>query len=784
MADQERSEIIRNHPIGNGLLAFLTSFSSLCESKKISCSVEALTQLDDEDVQDLASSLLPTLQILPITRLLPSRTGSGVLRNDLLRLISAVASTDFDFERVKPLLQAVVAKKSDEEIWTQVYCAVTESTPPPRPIASSLLQTPWLRNTSSFANSSEHRKYVDAVLKEELGTMYVGLHRFHETFFGDVAGLQAASEAVFAKCREGSNLLFDNNGWAGWPLQAKEKDVLSWFQDIVQKLSQLAQDHSPTATPTRRPIAQPDKPLEGSTADRKLDVGFVNDPKAKKSSRYHWSQILVPGELKSNPNADTSKTWLDIGRYVREVLATQDTRRFVIAFTLCGPLMRIWEFDRLGGIASDQFDINQDGLRFVSTILGFLWMNEEQLGFDPTIITSGGIRYVEIERNGRRERLIFDGVMRRAPCIAGRATTCWKVHSDRDRQTPLVIKDSWQYLEREEEGALLKEATDKGVANMARYYCHYTVQVSGIDDDVQNNVRKQLDITMAENYRPERLVTIRTTTSTASSREGRSMADRKRPASQTDAALPPSKRSCSASPTKVDSNTLPNRVHRRVILRDYGEPIFCASSPTALLVALEQCIEGHKSLHGAGFLHRDISVNNLMINKDESNPSRRGFLIDLDLAIKEHRGVASGVKGKTGTRAFMAIGALLGEQHSFIHDLESFFWVLFWICIHYNGPDEDIGTTRFEKWNYEDDRSLAFLKKGEIDDEMDFMKTAKECFTPYYQPLVPWANRLRRVVFPNGNRWQREDESLYSQMQDILGKARKNLNIFNNITGN
>ncbi|KAK0737995.1 hypothetical protein B0T18DRAFT_296162, partial [Schizothecium vesticola] len=47
---------------------------------------------------------------------------------------------------------------------------------------------------------------------------------------------------------------------------------------------------------------------------------------------------------------------------------------------------------------------------------------------------------------------------------------------------------------------------------------------------------------------------------------------------------------------------------------------------------------------------------------------------------------SGGAKGKTGTITFMAIGALLGEQHSFMHDLESFFWVLFWICIHRNGP--------------------------------------------------------------------------------------------------
>ncbi|PVH71275.1 hypothetical protein DL98DRAFT_615654, partial [Cadophora sp. DSE1049] len=49
------------------------------------------------------------------------------------------------------------------------------------------------------------------------------------------------------------------------------------------------------------------------------------------------------------------------------------------------------------------------------------------------------------------------------------------------------------------------------------------------------------------------------------------------------------------------------------------------------------------------------------------------FLIDLDLGIEENRRGASGARGKTGTRAFMAIGTLLGEQYLFMHDFESIF---------------------------------------------------------------------------------------------------------------
>jgi serine/threonine protein kinase len=218
-------------------------------------------------------------------------------------------------------------------------------------------------------------------------------------------------------------------------------------------------------------------------------------------------------------------------------------------------------------------------------------------------------------------------------------------------------------------------------------------------------------------------------------------------------------------------------VHRRVIVRDYGKPIYKASSQTSLLAAFEQCIEGYESLHTrAGMLQRDISPNNLLVNEDEENLSWPAFLIDLDLAIKEEREQASGARGKTGTRAFMAIGVLLDdEQHSFMHDLESFFWVLFWICIHYDGPDKDIGPTEFECWNYESDKKLAGSKKSVVDDERDFLKTARTNFTPYYQSLIPCVNRLRRKVFPNGERWRDPSPQLYLDMKKILRAAQSEL---------
>ncbi|KAG6254353.1 hypothetical protein E4U24_007597 [Claviceps purpurea] len=122
-------------------------------------------------------------------------------------------------------------------------------------------------------------------------------------------------------------------------------------------------------------------------------------------------------------------------------------------------------------------------------------------------------------------------------------------------------------------------------------------------------------------------------------------------------------------PTELPTE-LPNRVHRLIIVRDDGKAVYKASSRQALLACLEGCITGHQSLYQAGILHRDVSLNNLLINEDnETNLSWPHFLIDVDQAIYMDRHDPS-ERTKVGTGNFMAIGLFDGENHSFVHDLE------------------------------------------------------------------------------------------------------------------
>ncbi|KAF2452271.1 serine/threonine-protein kinase Sgk2 [Lineolata rhizophorae] len=772
--DQAILEIIRTNPIGKGLHSFRDSFASFCEDRGLPDGVGSLDQTEDKGLQNLMLDLVLALQALPACRSLPSRTGRGTLFRDLSRLYGVVDSDGYmNIGPITPLLNAVLSNESDEVVWDKVYAAVTPSTPPQA--VPCLDQTPHMR---SLVNTSEYRTQTDSVLKEELGGLYAGIPDFYEKFFGEVPGLDVAAAGVFAKCKEGDNPLYSKGGWRGWPKQAGETDVLNWFSDVVKQFVRFAERD----LTDRMFFWSPRQNIRGSRAKRTVNAGFGRSyvdfgRPGTEGAKTHWIQVLVPGELKSSLDEDRpSAAWQDIGRCVKKIFAVQDTRHFILGFTLCGSMMRLWEFDRVGGIGSSPFDINEKGLKFVSTVLGYLCMNEKQLGFDPTILESDGKRYVEVERDGRMERLIIDGLMGRARGVVGRATTCWKAHREGDDESPLVIKDSWQYPERGEEGELLREATEKGVVNVARHFYHETVHVDGRVDDVRHNIRKGLDVTKTANYKPKSLMSPPSTSmsppsismpppSTASAynrstSKGQSdgAARTKRSFSNTDAALPLPKRLCSSSPTKVQP--IQNRVHRRVIVRDYGKPIYTASSRLALLAALEACIEGYQSLvERAGLLQGDISPNNLIV--DESDGKLRAFLIDLDLAIREQRKGPSGALNKTGTRVFMAIELLLDEKHSFVHDLESFFWVLFWICVHFDGPDKDIGPTEFESWNYVDSMSLAELKIGLVNSERHFLRRITTIFTPFYQPLVPWVNRLRKVVFPTSEPTEKEDRALF-----------------------
>ncbi|KAG5990186.1 hypothetical protein E4U52_004874 [Claviceps spartinae] len=806
MDPQHWNQTIEENPIADAL----NVFHSFAKEEGVG-DIAAVDQIITNDLRYLASELLFFLRSHPAAKALQGIHGS--VSDDLIALSKSVAKGWVGKDSVRRLLEAAIIHQADDKtLWGEVLAFITASltatgtfTRPPAPrstepqdgkVSGAQISTPSI-------NVSEHHSFHGATTSPDSTVS----NHFQSPSQYTTDYVTSSSEY-----REDTNLLLKNklkglpalhNGWDTWPDGAAETEVVTWLKLFTDELEQFSRASLSSNVSHRRAILGiPRKPFRDSVTIQDLDVGFVYAADLEgspESSTYSGARMLVRGGLRRDPMADEDQeTRLALARNAQDILTAQGTRRFVLGFTLCGSLMRVWLFDRLGGIASEQININTEPLQFIKVILGFLWMSEEELGFDSSIkrpdptleIAEGKKRCIDVERlDGSKECIVLDQEILRSPCLVGRATTCWKAHVKDDPEKILVVKDSWQEVRRDEEGDMLLLATRKGVINVARHYHHETVQVRGMNDDVHACVRRGLVKATASNFAQsdsesssrapsERLRKRGTSTNPSTSAE------------EEDSGLQPRKRICSSSPTDSARkpqielpNELRNRVHHRVIVQDYGKAIYKASSRQALLACLEGCIEGHQSLYEAGILHRDISINNLMIN-EESNQSWPHFLIDLDHAIEIDHHDASTERTKTGTRAFMAIGLLQGEEHSFLHDLESFFWVLLWICIHHGKSGKSSRRSpRFAKWNYFNDLDLLVDKQSVIFSHSDFTEFAKREFMPYYKPLIPYVIELRGMlayiaelpgkVFKTSTPLKKTGPELYSQMVNVLRKAQE-----------
>ncbi|KAG6149179.1 hypothetical protein E4U11_000248 [Claviceps purpurea] len=433
MEDERWIDAVRQNPI----TGYATSFYAMAERMSVKKSAD-LKSLSAIKVKGFAVLFLSSLSDHPALELLQELRG----RKASGEWWSGISTTSN--RRLRHLLATAIDQADDEDIWKQVMSFIIPKTPPTSPIAASRrpikeTDTPLSRHTGGLTNTKELHKDIDPLLKKELGISYIDIAGFLETFVPGSDKLKEVSKAFFDRCNSEGGPTYKGDIWTRWPKSAAEKHV---------KLEKFAHPSRPANLDRRRLLGTPNKIIHGSIAKRKLDVGILYRKELKrgfKEGKHRFSQVLMAGELKSNPEAHRDAC-LSLAMYLRETLAEDATRRFAMGFTICGSLMRVWVFDRIGGTASRSVDINGEPLQFIEVMLGFIWMSEEGLGIDPTIQKIDGEQFIEIERNGRSECIVIDELIIRARCIVGRATTCWRGHV-KDHPEILVNRDHQRHLE-------------------------------------------------------------------------------------------------------------------------------------------------------------------------------------------------------------------------------------------------------------------------------------------------------------------------------------------------
>ncbi|KAF8421855.1 hypothetical protein EV426DRAFT_608215 [Tirmania nivea] len=224
-----------------------------------------------------------------------------------------------------------------------------------------------------------------------------------------------------------------------------------------------------------------------------------------------------------------------------------------------------------------------------------------------------------------------------------------------------------------------------------------------------------------------------------------------------------------------------NRVLSRLVLSPTGKPLLDSRlSPLQVAEGLLAGLIGHASLFfQGGILHRDISPNNIIVIDDSlpqltsvSSPAAasdlfawiwprdtplRGCLIDLDYAI-EASAQPSGALDRTGTYPFIAIQILRGqERHRYRHDLESFLYVLLWVCCYPTvaGSQNMISSVHpiwpasdpLSQWRDGDELSVTNHKVACVIDSSRMFGLLLERFRPGFEHFKRVAKEMRMTLW-------------------------------------
>ncbi|KAJ2538792.1 hypothetical protein GGF49_005680 [Coemansia sp. RSA 1853] len=208
------------------------------------------------------------------------------------------------------------------------------------------------------------------------------------------------------------------------------------------------------------------------------------------------------------------------------------------------------------------------------------------------------------------------------------------------------------------------------------------------------------------------------------------------------------------------------RVHRRMVLQPLGRPLHTLKSPYELIIVLADVMVAHLTiLKKSGYLHRDISPNNIMVVDDGERV--RGLLIDFDYAVKTGEARIA-LAERLGTLPFMSISNLQNSkvQRSELDDWESLLYVVCWLGVHGVSHDEQVAyqqeidaARKVDKyyspplieWESGSFYDIARAKRNDLEDDENF----NDCVLQYFQDgaaydeLKDMARSLRFALFSN-----------------------------------
>ncbi|KAJ3556688.1 hypothetical protein NM688_g1887 [Phlebia brevispora] len=433
--------------------------------------------------------------------------------------------------------------------------------------------------------------------------------------------------------------------WSAFKEEPKDTDgeedpVYKPFAEVVNsilKASSLSSDNfAYVQLPTKSPLCTLHRILEkpdgyGYLLHREGDE--VLKPGCKQPSVPYWRQIVVTAEFKKSDTStpDHNKCFEQVCGNMLQVMRDDATRRFTYGFTVENLRVRFWYCNRSEIVVSNPFDMMMDNETLIHFFLALAHPpSPADIGFDPTIVGPRrpgpqGVTSYDIQvhcmdkpRTFRTIRLLY---WERARALRGSGTRVWEARElvNGVLVGPRVaIKDTWVDSDRMREGVIIPQVKRDAVAagsnpevvekGFLTVVCHGDVQLGGVAD-------KTLAI------KASRRLKIHSTTKGEEKEEANSYQIR----SAVGSCIDSYSKGKHISPT-IDYD---RKTHYWIVFREVGVPLRLAKLLDQAYHSLATVILALHAMHQSGWVHRDISANNIIYVNGVAK------LADLEYARKE-----------------------------------------------------------------------------------------------------------------------------------------------------
>ncbi|KAJ1796498.1 hypothetical protein LPJ59_003712 [Coemansia sp. RSA 2399] len=450
------------------------------------------------------------------------------------------------------------------------------------------------------------------------------------------------------------------------------------------------------------------------------EIGVQSDPKYK--------DILGIEELKRLENEQRS-AYVQLIEYTRQIYATQEHRRFAWGLTMCGTVVRCCLFHHDGVRATSNIDISEsDGLkRLVTLFVHWSFCSAERLGYDTSMTRvldtdTWEIKCADRNVSGASPRItsyVTTSTIMSASALLGRHTRCYRaIRKGSKGGKEVVIKDSWSLPRDRKNETTAADAPDEAqhmdlirrrLENKELDFAYPLAVCSGSVQLLVGNKYVTDDTTNVYEY---------------------------------------------------DGNEEQElfRVHRRIVMAPVGRHIHSVKNEAELVLVLADAMQCHNAiLEECELLHRDISVNNILVIRDFVGKSTRrpvkGLLIDFDHAISVTQ-ESSGNATRSGTLPFMSIHNLEQDRskRTALDDWESLLYLVCWLGTFGINSADSGGVKKkkaeeISKWRSGEMQDIADAKRKHMHSLESFETNILVGFQDKYMLLKRLAVRIYKALF-------------------------------------